>query len=69
MVNKISFIPKNYEKKLLRKKQKQFGITVSQDIQHIWQLMSLENAFHLIRIPLLVKNAGKNYVKLTNQLK
>tara|TARA_B100000242_G_C42702454_1_gene328562 strand:- start:74 stop:181 length:108 start_codon:yes stop_codon:yes gene_type:complete len=30
MVNKISFIPKNYEKELLRKKQKQFGIAVSQ---------------------------------------
>ena len=50
-------------------KQKPFGITVSQDIQHIWQLMSLENAFHLMRIPLLVKNVGKDYVKVTSQLK
>ena len=50
-------------------KQKPFGIVVSRDIQHIWQLMSLDNAFHLIRIPLLVKNVGKDYVKFTNQLK
>ena len=50
-------------------KQKPFGITVSQDIQHIWQLMSLDNAFDLIRIPLLAKNVGKDYVKFTNQLK
>ena len=50
-------------------KQKTFGITVSQDFQLIWQLMSLDDAIPPIPIPLLVKNAGKNYVKLTNQLK
>ena len=50
-------------------KQKTFGITVSQDFQLIWQLMSLDDEILTIRIPLLVKNAGKNYVKLTNQLK
>ena len=50
-------------------KQKTFGITVSQDFQLIWQLMSLDEEILHILIPLLVKNAGKNYVKLTNQLK
>ena len=50
-------------------KQKTFGITVSQDFQLTWQLMSLDDAIPPIRTPLLVKNAGKNYVKLTNQLK
>ena len=50
-------------------KQKPFGITVSQDIQHIWQLMSLDNACHLIRIQLQVKNVGKDYVKFISQLK
>ena len=51
------------------RKQKTFGITVSQDFQLIWQLMSLDDEILPIRIPLLVENAGKNYVKLTNQLK
>ncbi len=51
------------------RKQKTFGITVSQDFQLIWQLMSLDDEILPIRIPLRVENAGKNYVKLTNQLK
>ncbi len=50
-------------------KQKLFGTTVSQDSQLIWQLMSLKIAIPPITIPLLVKNVGKDYVRLTNQLK
>ena len=50
-------------------KLKPFSIRVSQDIKHIWQLIFLDNAFHLIRIQMLVKNVEKDYLKFINQLK
>ena len=61
---------KNYLwKKSLMTKQEILGTTVSQDFQLIWQLMSWDDAIPPIRIPLRVKNAGINYVKVTNQPK
>ena len=52
----------------MTKNQRLSGITPKVDSQLILLSVTTDREIHLIHIPLLVKNVGKDYVKLTNLL-